>query len=122
MSQFRVLHIIVWILVIGKISSMSVGPLSNAHQEEFREAEVEVDGSQMNFGVTVPSSKTLGFSDMLFLFQLAAAMPVDVMPGPNDPANYALPQQVNTRFLKSSRSSTCGSMYLISGPEVVGCL
>jgi DNA polymerase delta subunit 2 len=31
----------------------------------------------------------------LALTQLAAAMPVDIMPGPNDPANYSLPQQVN---------------------------
>ncbi|ERN17104.1 hypothetical protein AMTR_s00044p00103310 [Amborella trichopoda] len=29
----------------------------------------------------------------LLLTQLAAAMPVDIMPGPHDPANYSLPQQ-----------------------------
>lgn len=29
----------------------------------------------------------------LALTQLAAAMPVDIMPGPNDPANFSLPQQ-----------------------------
>ncbi|CAM6128086.1 unnamed protein product [Calypogeia fissa] len=29
----------------------------------------------------------------IVLTQLAAAMPVDIMPGPNDPANYSLPQQ-----------------------------
>ena len=27
------------------------------------------------------------------LSQLAAAMPVDVMPGPSDPTNHSLPQQ-----------------------------
>jgi DNA polymerase II small subunit/DNA polymerase delta subunit B len=26
--------------------------------------------------------------------QIAAAMPVDIMPGVNDPANFSLPQQV----------------------------
>ncbi|WOK95852.1 DNA polymerase delta small subunit isoform X1 [Canna indica] len=29
----------------------------------------------------------------ILLNQLAAAMPVDMMPGPNDPANFSLPQQ-----------------------------
>ncbi|KAH9565765.1 hypothetical protein CY35_04G094700 [Sphagnum magellanicum] len=35
----------------------------------------------------------------LALTQLAAAMPVDIMPGPNDPANYSLPQQPLHRCL-----------------------
>ena len=30
----------------------------------------------------------------LLLSQLAAAVPVDVMPGSNDPSNFTLPQQV----------------------------
>ena len=30
--------------------------------------------------------------------QLAAALPVDIMPGPNDPANFSLPQQVKETF------------------------
>lgn len=30
--------------------------------------------------------------------QLAAAMPVDIMPGPSDPANFSLPQQVYLLF------------------------
>ena len=29
--------------------------------------------------------------------QLAAAVPVDIMPGPNDPANFSLPQQVTQK-------------------------
>jgi len=28
-----------------------------------------------------------------FMFQLASSMPVDLMPGPHDPANFVLPQQ-----------------------------
>ncbi|XP_074586461.1 DNA polymerase delta small subunit isoform X2 [Curcuma longa] len=35
----------------------------------------------------------------ILLNQLAAAMPVDIMPGPNDPANFALPQQPLNRCL-----------------------
>eukprot|EP00252_Welwitschia_mirabilis_P002633 TRINITY_DN12578_c0_g1_i1.p1 TRINITY_DN12578_c0_g1~~TRINITY_DN12578_c0_g1_i1.p1 ORF type:complete len:181 (+),score=45.59 TRINITY_DN12578_c0_g1_i1:26-544(+) len=33
------------------------------------------------------------------LTQLVAAMPVDIMPGPNDPANFSLPQQPLHRCL-----------------------
>ena len=30
----------------------------------------------------------------LFLTQVASSMPIDIMPGPNDPCNVSLPQQV----------------------------
>ncbi|CAL9069692.1 DNA polymerase delta small subunit isoform X2 [Musa acuminata AAA Group] len=35
----------------------------------------------------------------ILLNQLAAAMPVDIMPGPSDPANFSLPQQPLNRCL-----------------------
>ncbi|XP_015898943.3 DNA polymerase delta small subunit isoform X1 [Ziziphus jujuba] len=35
----------------------------------------------------------------IFLTQIAAGLPVDIMPGPNDPANFCLPQQPLNRFL-----------------------
>lgn len=35
----------------------------------------------------------------LLLAELAAALPVDVMPGPEDPANVALPQQPMHRWV-----------------------
>ncbi|XP_042384542.1 DNA polymerase delta small subunit-like isoform X1 [Zingiber officinale] len=35
----------------------------------------------------------------ILLNQLVAAMPVDIMPGPNDPANFSLPQQPLNRCL-----------------------
>ncbi|XP_043690480.1 DNA polymerase delta small subunit [Telopea speciosissima] len=35
----------------------------------------------------------------ILLTQLAAAVPVDIMPGPNDPANFSLPQQPLHRCL-----------------------
>ncbi|KAK9156622.1 hypothetical protein Scep_003196 [Stephania cephalantha] len=35
----------------------------------------------------------------IFITQLAAAVPLDIMPGPNDPANFSLPQQPLHRCL-----------------------
>ncbi|KAK9122657.1 hypothetical protein Sjap_012259 [Stephania japonica] len=35
----------------------------------------------------------------IFITQLAAAVPLDIMPGPNDPANFSLPQQSLHRCL-----------------------
>ncbi|KAG4927953.1 hypothetical protein JHK85_054439 [Glycine max] len=34
----------------------------------------------------------------ILLSQIAAGLPLDIMPGPSDPANFSLPQQVNRLF------------------------
>lgn len=59
------------------------------------------------------------------LSQLAAAMPVDVMPGPSDPTNHSLPQQPlhgclfpgSGGFATMSRCEVCTAV----GPSYMCC-
>lgn len=45
---------------------------------------------------------TLTFRDMdVVVTELAAALPVDIMPGADDPTNVALPQQPLHRWVRS---------------------
>lgn len=52
----------------------------------------------------------------MFLAELAAALPVDVMPGPSDPANVALPQQPLHRCLLPAAASS-GALTRVTNPH-----
>eukprot|EP00923_Selenidium_pygospionis_P018428 GHVN01032237.1.p1 GENE.GHVN01032237.1~~GHVN01032237.1.p1 ORF type:complete len:376 (-),score=116.30 GHVN01032237.1:158-1285(-) len=63
----------------------------------------------------------------VFFSQLAAAMPVDVMPGPNDPTTYMLPQQplhpslfVSSRHYASFQSTTNPYSFEMDGTAFLG--
>jgi hypothetical protein len=51
--------------------------------------------------------------------ELAAALPVDVMPGPDDPANVSLPQQP-LHHCESRRGWRCGMNVLGGGHAAPG--
>ncbi|XP_042384546.1 DNA polymerase delta small subunit-like isoform X4 [Zingiber officinale] len=66
----------------------------------------------------------------ILLNQLVAAMPVDIMPGPNDPANFSLPQQNIDDLFKYSEAKnrleflekTLKWRHLVpTAPNTVGC-
>ena len=62
----------------------------------------------------------------MFLTQLAASVPVDVMPGEGDPTNQALPQQPlhPCLFPEAARFAACGSFAAATNPHdfsVGGC-
>ena len=37
----------------------------------------------------------MSYLNVYIYVKIAASVPMDIMPGPNDPANFALPQQVS---------------------------
>lgn len=51
----------------------------------------------------------------LLTWQLAAAVPVDIMPGSDDPCNYNLPQQAMHRCLLP-RASRYSTLRLVTNP------
>ncbi|XP_038975812.1 DNA polymerase delta small subunit isoform X1 [Phoenix dactylifera] len=71
---------------------------------------VVIAGNSVQISQGILSGQTLAPKDQsrltepikefdISLIQLAAAMPVDIMPGPSDPANFSLPQQPLHRCL-----------------------
>jgi len=50
-----------------------------------------------------------------FLFQLASSIPVDLMPGPHDPANYVLPQQP-LHHCMLPQSYSCSTFQTVGNP------
>lgn len=59
-----------------------------------------------------------------FMFQLASSMPVDLMPGPHDPANYVLPQQP-LHHCMLPQSHGCSTFRTVGNPysfRIGGCL
>ncbi|XXG60126.1 hypothetical protein AAC387_Pa04g2100 [Persea americana] len=71
---------------------------------------VVIAGNSVNVPVRLLTGQNLASKDQsklsepfkeldIFLTQLAAALPVDIMPGSDDPANYSLPQQPLHRCL-----------------------
>lgn len=42
----------------------------------------------------IESINRMEFLNICICVQIAAGLPLDIMPGPDDPANFSLPQQV----------------------------
>lgn len=92
---------------------------SGDEQEQSMAAQIVhviIAGDSVDMQQSLLAGQPLGIKDQgrlaepikeldLALTQLAAAMPVDIMPGPNDPANFSLPQQPLHKCLFSGASA-----------------
>eukprot|EP00253_Pinus_taeda_P027511 PITA_27511 len=92
---------------------------SGDEQEQSLAAQIVrviIAGDSVDMQQSLLSGQPLGSKDQarltesikeldLALTQIAAAMPFDIMPGPNDPANFSLPQQPLHKCLFSGAST-----------------